>query len=50
MLYMYKSCVMNNGVQAELFDSHIGLRQEENVSPLLFALFLNDIETINGTR
>ena len=37
-----KSCVMNNGVQSEFFDSHVGLRQGEHLSPLLFALFLND--------
>ena len=35
---------MNNGVQSEFFDSHVGLRQGENLSPLLFALFLNDME------
>ena len=40
-----KSCVMNNGVQSEFFDSHVGLRQGENLSPLLFALFLNDMVT-----
>ncbi|KAK2155971.1 hypothetical protein NP493_2017g00010 [Ridgeia piscesae] len=40
-----KSCVMNNGVQSEFFDSHVGLRQGEHLSPLLFALFLNDMET-----
>ena len=48
ILNMYKSiksCVMNNGVQSELFDSHVGLRQGEHLSPLLFALFLNDMET-----
>jgi hypothetical protein len=40
-----KSCVMNNGVQWEFFDSPVGLRQEEKWSQLLFALFLNDMET-----
>ena len=45
---MYKSikaCVMDNGMQSVLFESHVGLRQGENLSPLLFALFLNDMET-----
>ena len=45
---MYKSikaCVMANGMQSEFFESHVGLRQGENLSPLLFALFLNDMET-----
>ena len=49
-LNMYKSiksCVINNanGVQSEFFDSHVGLRQGDNLSPLLCALFLNDMET-----
>ena len=38
-----KSCFMANGMQSE--ESHVGLRQGENLSPLLFALFLNDMET-----
>ena len=45
-----KSCVMNNGVQSELFYSHVGLRQGDNVSLLLFALFLNDMETFFPSR
>ena len=32
-------------IQSELFESHVGLRQGENSSPLLFALFHNDMET-----
>ena len=40
-----KSCVMANGMQSEFFESHVGLRQGEHLSPLLFALFLNDMET-----
>ncbi len=36
---------MANGIQSELFESHVGLRQGENLSPLLFALFLNDMDT-----
>ena len=31
---------MANGMQSEYFESHVGLKQGENVSPLLFALFL----------
>ena len=49
ILDMYKSiksCVMANGMQSEFFESHVGLRRGENVSPLLFALFLNDMETL----
>ena len=48
ILNMYKSiksCVMANGMQSEFFESHVGLRQGENLSTLLFALFLNDMET-----
>ena len=48
ILNMYKSiksCVMANGMQSEFFESHVGLRQGEILSPLLFALFLNDMET-----
>ena len=44
ILNMYKSiksCVMNNGVQSEFFDSHVGLRQGEHLAPLLLALFLS---------
>ena len=43
ILNMYKSiksCVMANGMQSDFFESHVG----ENLSPLLFALFLNDME------
>ena len=36
---------MANGMQSEFFESHVGLRLGENLSPLLFALFLNDMET-----
>ena len=48
ILNMYKSiksCVMANGIQLEFFESHVGQRQGENLSPLLFALFPNDMET-----
>ena len=47
ILNMYKSiksCVMANGIQSELFESHVGLRQGEHLSPLLFALLLNDMD------
>ena len=42
---MYKSCVMDSGIQSDFFASHVGVRQGENLSPLLFALFLNDLDT-----
>ena len=40
-----KSCVMDSGIQSDLFASHVGVRQGENLSPLLFAFFLNDLDT-----
>ena len=39
-----KSCVSYNGVQSSFFSSFRGVRQGENVLPVLFALFLNDLE------
>ena len=40
-----KSCVMDSGIQSDFFESHVGVRQGENLSPLLFALFLGDLDT-----
>ena len=50
-----KSCVMNSctGERSEFFGSFSGVRQGENLSPLLFSLFLNDLEQFlkqNGCR
>lgn len=39
-----KSCVLINDKQTEYFNCNVGVRQGENLSPLLFALFLNDLE------
>ena len=39
-----KSCVMVNNVPSEFFNVQCGVRQGENLSPLLFALFLNDMK------
>ena len=39
-----KSCVSFNGNISEYFISVNGVRQGENLSPFLFALFINDIE------
>jgi hypothetical protein len=39
-----KSCVVvNSGQRSDFFQSTVGVRQGENLSPLLFALFLNDL-------
>lgn len=47
IIYTYqgiKSCVPFNGNQSEFFQSFRGVIQGENLSPVLFALFLNDLE------
>ena len=38
-----KSYIRNNDVNGELFSCGIGVRQGENLSPLLFALYINDL-------
>ena len=40
-----KSCVKASGKLTEFFKCMAGVRQGENLSPLLFALFLNDMKT-----
>ena len=40
-----KSCVFSRGMKSNYFASNAGVRQGENLSPLLFALFINDLES-----
>ena len=44
LYYNAKSCVKQNGCLSDYFFCKVGVRQGENLSPLLFALFLNDLE------
>ena len=39
-----KSCVKSDGYRSDYFSCNVGVRQGENLSPLLFAIFLNDFE------
>ena len=39
-----KSCVSMNGDKSSYFGSFSGVRQGENLSPVLFSLYLNDLE------
>ena len=45
-----KSCVMYSGSQSSFFQSFCGVRQGENLSPVLFSLFLNDMEEFLKTN
>ena len=39
-----KSCVSFNGERSTFFSCNCGVRQGENLSPILFSLYLNDLE------
>ena len=39
-----KSCISLNGELSNFFIGEKGIRQGENLSPLLFSIFLNDVK------
>jgi len=39
-----KSCVFAGNVKSDFFASNAGVRQGENLSPMLFSLYINDLE------
>lgn len=39
-----KLCVRNNGSLTDFFDSYMGLKQGEPLSPFLFIMFINDMQ------
>ena len=45
MYYDIKSCVSLNGENSTFFASACGVRQGENLSPVLFSIYLNDLES-----
>lgn len=40
-----KSCIFTNGQMSNFFPCERGVRQGENLSPLLFSIFLNDLQS-----
>lgn len=40
-----KSCVTKGGINSDFFACELGVRQGENLSPFLFAIFMNDLES-----
>ena len=44
MFSKVKAFVKVNNITSPTFDSHVGLKQGEIMSPLLFSLFIDDIE------
>ena len=40
-----KSCILLNGDKSEYLNCEKGVRPGENLSPLLFSLYLNNLET-----
>ena len=45
-----KACVKLNNKLSKSFNCNVGVRQGDNLSPLLFAIFLNDFEQFISTK
>ena len=45
-----KSCIRKGEMMSEYFNCNIGVRQGDNISPLLFSLFINDFTSYIGAR
>ena len=45
-----KSCVAINGDQSECFPCHIGVRQEDKLSPLMFSMYLADLNNFLANK
>lgn len=45
-----KSCVAVNGHYSDMFPCNIGVRQGENLSPLLFDIYLSDLESFLANK
>ena len=46
-MYMYqniKLCVASEGKLSDFFVSNVGVRRGENLSPLLFSIYVDDLE------
>ena len=41
-----RSCVKTRHGVSQFFASNVGVRQRENLSPVLFSLFLNDLKVV----
>lgn len=50
MYLTVKSCVVTNGQQSDFFSVSTGVRQGENLSPVLFAIYINDLESSLGSK
>ena len=48
MYKQIKSCITVNGSTSGFFNCEKGVRQGENLSPLLFAIYLNDLESFRS--